>query len=65
MISLYTEGEILFQALSDVIIVGFTVTRILKFVSMSLHLLRIVTSVIPARLDISICRRLKPSSTCS
>jgi hypothetical protein len=51
------------QLLSDVIINGFTFITSLKFVSISLHLFRIVTSVMPARLDISICRRLKPSNT--
>ena len=42
---------------------GFTLIIILKLVRISLHLLRIVTSVTPARLDTSICKRLTPSST--
>ena len=42
---------------------GSTIITSLKLVKMSLHLLRIVTSVIPARFDISTCRIWMPSST--
>jgi len=42
---------------------GLTITVILNEDRMSLHLLRIVTSVMPAKLEISICNKLTPKST--